>query len=614
MIEARTTYIRKLSVTAHTRDAARLQGWLEAALSSIEFSPPGLPASAILCVRKFEDPLPGQLSWRPGHVRSLAAWEHALRAALGQLGRCAARPTAGAVPANAQAVIFVDRAELLACLASDWCEGRIAARWWWRDLFNDTDLNTAVRQAWRAAPAYIPAALELLAEQRKAASFTRTLSMDEARDWLQALTQTFALRELHTVFSYFTPGDVSQRASDQPLVTARDAHPAQYLTPSTQHLVRPPWRLRAPEAVDSTLTSEQQLLLGIGLMLQRAPLVVRSPSFAQAIQHWIRAEPPLLSTRGEDAHLETPTAPVSAQASALQRKTTGAAPLSLLSQSLQKTSSSDLPAPDGAGMALNAAPGRQNHSNRPDAFISAAPEEEPPPFSEPARASEPLSLEQTRQAMQRATREIETAFGGVFYLVNLGLFLGLYSDFTNPLRPGISLPLWDFVALVGRELVGGQIEEDAVWTLLAELAGRADGEEPGKGFAPPEQFILPPLPARQERQRKGVDLAVALSNLAPLRQRADEKSERGETSLLRWLDELMPYLRVRLRQALGRLTEEDDPGAVLCRYWARVIATSTHVDVSFLLADLPIAIRLAGLDRDPGWVPAAGRSLAFHFV
>src|SRR5262249_7410314 len=68
--------------------------------------------------------------------------------------------------------------------------------------------------------------------------------------------------------------------------------------------------------------------------------------------------------------------------------------------------------------------------------------------------------------------ECETQFGGVFYLINLGLYLGLYGDFTKPAEPGIELNIWDFVALVGRELCGEEIESDPVWPLLARLAGR----------------------------------------------------------------------------------------------------------------------------------------------
>jgi hypothetical protein len=213
---------------------------------------------------------------------------------------------------------------------------------------------------------------------------------------------------------------------------------------------------------------------------------------------------------------------------------------------------------------------------------------------------------------KRETREIETVFGGVFYLVNLGLFLELYGDFTNPLRPGIALPPWDFVALVGRELVGSQLEDDPVWALLADLAGRADGEEPGVGFRPSEQMletlvdalVSHPLTLSLSREGRG--------DLRPTKQEEYEKPEPDDSSLTYWLDWLMSYVRKRLQRALG-LTAQDDLGSVLCRHRARVTATATHVDVHLSLADLPIAIRLAGLDRDPGWVPAAGRFIAFHF-
>jgi hypothetical protein len=38
------------------------------------------------------------------------------------------------------------------------------------------------------------------------------------------------------------------------------------------------------------------------------------------------------------------------------------------------------------------------------------------------------------------------------------------------------------------------------------------------------------------------------------------------------------------------------------------------VDVHLGLDDLPISLRVAGLDRDPGWIPAAGRSVRLHFA
>ena len=64
-----------------------------------------------------------------------------------------------------------------------------------------------------------------------------------------------------------------------------------------------------------------------------------------------------------------------------------------------------------------------------------------------------------------------SAFGGVFYLLNLALSLQLYGDFTQPRRPGIALPVWDWLALLGQKLLGDKLLSDPLWPLLAQLAG-----------------------------------------------------------------------------------------------------------------------------------------------
>jgi hypothetical protein len=89
-------------------------------------------------------------------------------------------------------------------------------------------------------------------------------------------------------------------------------------------------------------------------------------------------------------------------------------------------------------------------------------------------------------------------------------------------------------------------------------------------------------------------------------------SVRDAVGLERWLEWLMPYVRARLRRALG-LEAYGDLSRSLCEHRARVLITGTHLDVFLLLQDLPIEVRFSGLDRDPGWLPAAGRFIAFHF-
>jgi hypothetical protein len=178
---------------------------------------------------------------------------------------------------------------------------------------------------------------------------------------------------------------------------------------------------------------------------------------------------------------------------------------------------------------------------------------------------------------------IDTQLGGFFYLVNLAIFLEIYSDFTSPVETFTDLNIWDFVALAGSELNDHENSDDPIWSLLANLAGHEESFS-RKG-------------AKAQRKTRG-SRRSELCALAPLR----------EKSLI-WLSHMMPYLRKRLRLALAT----DDFPTVLCRHRARVNVTATHIDVFFSLAELPIEIRLAGLDRDPGWVPAAGRFIAFHF-
>ena len=87
----------------------------------------------------------------------------------------------------------------------------------------------------------------------------------------------------------------------------------------------------------------------------------------------------------------------------------------------------------------------------------------------------------------------------------------------------------------------------------------------------------------------------------------DETAEAGSAWLRQCQRELQAAARRRLpgqgRHALRWLVQR--PGQVLM--------SATHVDVRFSLAAHPLALRLAGLDRDPGWLPAGGRVIVFRF-
>lgn len=180
--------------------------------------------------------------------------------------------------------------------------------------------------------------------------------------------------------------------------------------------------------------------------------------------------------------------------------------------------------------------------------------------SGPERApDEPIHLPEP------SAEPFETSFGGVFYLVNLAIRLQIYGDFTQPPARNPEIPLARFLARIAERACGEAIREDAIWSALARLAG--DGEE-----------------------------LSALESDSPID---------------RLIDEMQPDL-----EGLAACAPDLPAGAALawlCRTPARVLIGRTRLDVFFALASHPIAIRIAGIDRNPGWVPAAGRVISFHY-
>jgi hypothetical protein len=241
-----------------------------------------------------------------------------------------------------------------------------------------------------------------------------------------------------------------------------------------------------------------------------------------------------------------------------------------------------------------------------------------------------------------------TGLGGVFSLLVLALDLGLYGDFTRPAEPGLGLDPWDLVTMLATEFGARERRpDDAAWTLLAGLAGRPATRRPGTGWRPPATWRIPASwltslgPARSwswshDRGRLRVQDARGfavldgrfdarsasemLARLGPaLREGAPTRIRRGRTDAPdrpraadRWVAELGGFVRAWLRP---RLLVWDDDGLrrVLLERPARVFVGPGSCDVVMALAELPVVVRAAGLDRDPGPVPAARRSFRFHY-
>ncbi|MCP3169237.1 hypothetical protein [Myxococcus qinghaiensis] len=648
--------------------SARLR--LEAVLAGADLLPPGLPPSATVCIRRLMDPKPGVLSVSQQALRPPAAWNEALSSVLREQVARAARPARGVVPPGAEAVLFADPSELLACLASDVSRGLANAHWWWRGLFPNADLARTVVTEWLRAPEYVPSALEVLTRQREARAVVSLFSVPEARELLIRVVRVHGL---------------TATALDAPARHANDEQPMVPVVPSVageaggaSHAAMAPWEPWAPEVRSLKDSREHAALLGVALTLRRAPVEARRSEFLSAVGTWRNTEESLSfpsSVAPRAARHETPTdalavsAPPRLHTESAPDDTAFAAPVE---EPTARPPFETAPfAEHVAGPAMTRAEASTasesvlersdiDGASRP---IEVSPSAEAPLSREasPASATEDLSRSPVHTTTPPTPlRELEppsgrawglpfsTRLGGLFYLVNLGLFLELYGDFSMPAHPNLPLSLWDFVTLVGRRLCVDPRPSDPVWKVLALLAGRKPGVLPGQGFTPPAAWRIPPTWLRTFRDTHwtwsvvegrlrvhhaagflvldvpcdGHDAEALMdSELAPYASVAsftlspgDETGPLDTEPLERWLGWFVPFCRARLCRALGVSPDEASAlDATLLAHDARLHVTEGHVDVVLFLAQLPLAVRIAGLDRDIGWLPSEGRHLTFHF-
>jgi hypothetical protein len=202
---------------------------------------------------------------------------------------------------------------------------------------------------------------------------------------------------------------------------------------------------------------------------------------------------------------------------------------------------------------------------------------------------------------------VTTEFGGLFFLLNVFLALGLYGDFTRPGEGLRGLSPFELMLLLGERWFGKAFKADPLAATLRDLAGLQPDEACGRHFdAPvwtvPDAWLSPWPKAGLSRDEPGFPLA---DEPEPARSAAWRRR--------RWFACLALYLKARLARALGE-TSARAALRVICAQPGRVIREGECVAVHFPLVDHPIALRIAGLDRDPGWIPAAGYFVEFHFA
>lgn len=541
--------------------------------------PRSLPPQALLWLRRLrlQAPETALLRPAPGAWRQdwIAAGREQLDAALAQ----AARPALGPVPDSASAVLFADAAEMLACLALAAQRGQLD-RWWWRGLLGRGWPQW--QPAWAARPEAQAAAQRLLVRAG------RGRPVGAPGDEPLPATAAAASGQLPRA------GDVPVAAQRVPVVPADARHE------STQSL--PPARAGAASAASR----------GAFAVTPREPHV---PAFApSAVVAGVEAlgaspEAPLQPGQRVRERPADPPAqkqpPATSAANASQPEATAApawappdGPTPAAAPRAASTRRRARPAARvaSASIAPEAAP------SRADATPSAR--REPPPAAVPRSAvgafanARPLAtpaplepetsaerIDPPAHAPQRPSLPPQPAVGTaalwpwpqaltshqapLLFIVNALLEDGLYPDFTRPLDPGLPVPPWALLAALAH-----------AWRLPGDPL-QAALQQRCTGWAPPRE--MPAAPG-------------APAGPWPA-----------------WLAAYARALRRRLCRRLGCRPAAWPQALTLARP-ARLWLSEAEWVAEFRLDSHDVAWRLAGLDRDPGWLPAAGCSLRFEFV
>jgi hypothetical protein len=623
--------------------------WLAAA----DLRPPGLPTGAVLVVRHLGG-LPLVKSRGGGAPGAQAA-----RARMDQLYRMAARPIRSAVPATAQSVLFADEAEVLVCFTRDLLNQSVGARWYWRyvTVGSGTQLACPARAApgsqlaaaWSAAPEGLPAALAHLTDAELGAALA-ALTPREVAGVVHALHRVFALPA--AIFAVTVPARADAAPPARP--AARPFDPAARSNAHLEHgedapLTPPPapWERWFATASLRTLPPQARYLAGLSAALYHAPTWARSDAFARRAAAWLAA-----ALAEWDAGRMASPAPQLPSLTPLQRPpppsppATTAAPATPLGPPA-------LRAPFQTGdccpqCGQQKAPGVLPGTNAPPA--ASRPGDTP---SAPAAEGDLRQDAASREVMQvdlpRTGEGVWTALAGVFYLMHTLPWLAL------PGQWAAYLSAWTILDLLARALLPADTDEDdVVWRLLAafdqrdpcsplgaalpddadfalsaeELAlapawvqrlAHHEAHEDHEGGGREEEFFVASSCLRgcishhegrkgegAQRVVEGRSIFVSSSCLRGCIQSAADRMSRNAA---RWLAHRAGFYRLLLQRALGN----EAPEAML-RVRGQISVSHTHLDLYLPAHAVNLAVRRAGLDANPGWLPDFGYIVLFHFV
>lgn len=612
---------------------------------------PTMPPAAMLFVRRLT-------MEAPAAPKLPVALEHGVRDRLAHMYETAARPAEGLSDPAAEAVVFPDEATMIACLLADIRRGWAPEFWWWRAVWSSGVLPRAAGAILAARPEQAPAVFRALDGMGEAVRVAALLEREQSVSLLRAVLASHAAPGLARAFDAarfaldLARNSLGVGHSPVPVAAARDA--------GFDLAVIPAGLPRLPRGGES-LPPENRVLVALALGLAAAPQVIRSAEFAVCAGEWLRAEfsgvgavtPSAAAARNTGVNQES--VPENSRFETLENKRMEQAKREKLAAPRTRTAVEPVEdtQPDSPSREMSAS------AAQPQVEIEAR-------LAERSVAASSIISEQAISArLPHVEAGIRTRLGGALYLIAAFEWLAIPECF-EPAWPFSSyLSRWGVLELVTRGLVGAAglteaFQDDPLWAALARIDGRDVGlsgfqDTPAEhAFRVPAAWLPEILDPDEEFAWSSRQRRIAVWSRAGwlLADRLLEKGERREDAIraelpphcrstgvsaerlswaaspraplggeLRiapalkfWLECTLPAIRVWL----GRAMRLERPGYAelaesLLLVPGELFVTCTRIDFRAPLDQTRIPVRRAALDVDPGWLPAWGRSIRFHY-
>lgn len=544
MIQAGLTYLNRVRVRSRHRDlrtdsiAARLG--VERLLSQTDFHPSGWPPHAVLLVRRLSEPVPSLVADAEAELRQGQAWEQAVRDQLAAMVRRAARPVRGEIRQDADAVVFEDQAEMLACLTLALGRHEAWSHWWCVALFRSLpDWATQLPALVLTQARELPAVFHYLCAWGVARHVFNALESGQVDSIVRQLAHAHDLPVEFVRLGNVLPS----RSAEDEKSGAESSSPSE--TGSVEGPPIPtPWNgaVQTIVAAQGNLRRIETALLGLCLSLHFRPSVVKSRGFAHRFQQWLRTEETgfgenlgarhAAPTLRDDTYMQgaghrlasfgaespnkagagssgldtnstpEPTAPLRSgeHGHALQARASIPTNCEMKPQpaTAAAAAADDAPThvPEGRGVAQPAQDKTQLGVSRLMLERNGSPSFKAQLRSSQAQRgvgeSSPAAISRPPEAVH-VLEPVTTELGGTFYLINVMRQLGLPGCFEERCLLATRVGVWGVLELLARGLSRPSQAPvpDPVWAALARLDGRHPHELPDGSLGPLEEFRLP---------------------------------------------------------------------------------------------------------------------------